>query len=90
LCQEALLGLGGVAILSELGHDRIRIYHMNEGHSALLALALLEEKLAGRGTHSVRETDVDAVRRHCVFTTHTPVPAAMDHYPWDLVQRAGH
>ena len=85
--QEMLLGLGGVAMLRELGHDRIQVYHMNEGHSALLALALLEGRLAGRGSQAVMNTDVEAVRRQCVFTTHTPVPAGMDKYPWQLVQK---
>ena len=87
LRQEALLGLGGVAMLRELGHDSVRVYHMNEGHSALLALALLEVRLAGRGMAAVRESDVDAVRRQCVFTTHTPVPAGMDRYPWALAKQ---
>ncbi len=54
LRQEALLGLGGVAMLREMGHDGTQVYHMNEGHSALLALALLEARLAGRGWRSVR------------------------------------
>lgn len=87
LRQETLLGLGGVAMLRELGHDRVRVYHMNEGHSALLALALLEVRLAGRGMASVRDSDVHAVRRQCVFTTHTPVPAGMDRYPWVLAKQ---
>ncbi len=87
LRQEALLGLGGVAMLRELGHDDIRVYHMNEGHSALLALALLETCLAGRGLAAAHDSDVEAVRRRCVFTTHTPVPAGMDRYPWDLARQ---
>ncbi|MCX5998420.1 MAG: glycogen/starch/alpha-glucan phosphorylase, partial [Chloroflexi bacterium] len=45
LCQEALLCLGGVSMLRVLGHRDIRAYHMNEGHSALVALALLEERM---------------------------------------------
>lgn len=50
LCQEVVLGLGGVAMLRTLGHHRIQAYHMNEGHSALLALALLEEQIWGAGS----------------------------------------
>jgi starch phosphorylase len=41
LCQEAILGIGGIGLLRALGHERISRFHMNEGHSALLALALL-------------------------------------------------
>jgi starch phosphorylase len=87
LCQEVLLGLGGVAMLKALGHRNVRAYHMNEGHSALLALALLEEETAGRGLAHVTDTDVKAVRQKCVFTTHTPVPAGHDQFSFDLVGR---
>ncbi len=74
--QETLLGLGTVAVLHALGHDRVGTYHMNEGHSALLVLALLEE------THH----DLARVRERCVFTTHTPVPAGHDCFGLDLAQ----
>ena len=87
LCQEAVLGLGGVVILNTLGHKNVKTYHMNEGHSALLALALLDERLKEGGPHTITEADIDAVRHQCVFTTHTPVPAGHDQFPWDLVQR---
>ncbi len=85
LCQEALLGLGGVAMLEVLGYSEITAYHMNEGHSAFLALALLERQIAGRPPHHVTDEDREAVRRRCVFTTHTPVSAAMDQFPHELV-----
>jgi glycogen phosphorylase len=87
LCQEVVLGLGGLAMLSALGHQTIRAYHMNEGHSALVALALLEEQTWGRSLHAVGTGDVDAVRRRCVFTTHTPVLAGHDIFPLDLVRQ---
>jgi starch phosphorylase len=87
LCQEVVLGLGGVAMLRALGHKNVKAYHMNEGHSALLALALLEERTNGGGLHTITAADIDAVRHRCVFTTHTPVPAGHDQFPWDLVQR---
>ena len=45
LAQEIVLGIGGFQMLRKLGHDRIQAYHMNEGHSALLALGLLERRL---------------------------------------------
>jgi starch phosphorylase len=87
LCQEVVLGLGGVAMLRALGHDKVQLYHMNEGHSALLALALLEEQTDGRAPRAVTEADTQAVRQRCVFTTHTPVPAGHDKFPLDMVRR---
>ena len=87
LCQEVVLGLGGVAMLRALGHKRIQTYHMNEGHSALLALALLEEQTDGRDLRTVTMADTEAVRQRCVFTTHTPVPAGHDKFPLDMVRR---
>jgi glycogen phosphorylase len=84
LCQEAVLGIGGVAMLRALGYDDIETYHMNEGHSALLALALLEERL-GDNLGSASEADVLWVRDRCVFTTHTPVPAGHDRFWTGLV-----
>jgi starch phosphorylase len=85
LCQEAILGLGGVMMLRALGYADIQIFHMNEGHSALAPLALLEELGRKRGEERFSETEVQAVRRHCAFTTHTPVPAGHDRFAADLV-----
>ncbi|MCU1319227.1 MAG: alpha-glucan phosphorylase [Edaphobacter sp.] len=82
LCQEAVLGLGGIALLRALG-SRPEVYHMNEGHAALLAIALLEEQLAGRPLRDANEADIQAVSRQCVFTTHTPVPAGHDQFGLD-------
>lgn len=88
LRQEALLGLGGVAMLRELGHDAVDTYHMNEGHSSLLTLALLEERMseASNAVHPVPARFVDSVRKRCVFTTHTPVPAGHDRFADGLVK----
>ena len=87
LCQEVLLGMGGVAILSKLGHHHISSYHMNEGHAALLVLALIEQRLAGRNVRDTRREDVIDVRHKCVFTTHTPAPAGHDQFSVDLVRQ---
>lgn len=84
LRQEALLGIGGIAILRALGYDQLDTFHMNEGHSALLTLALLNE-VRGRSS-AVSEGDIAAVRNRCVFTTHTPVPAGHDRFPLPLVR----
>jgi glycogen phosphorylase len=87
LCQEVVLGMGGMAILSALGlKDRV-IYHMNEGHSALLALSLLESQRQGGEGAVPTEVEVEAARSQCVFTTHTPVPAGHDQFPWELVEQ---
>ncbi len=75
LKQEIVLGIGGVRMLEALGFG-IRKYHMNEGHSSLLTLELLRK-------HGM---DLQKVRGQCLFTTHTPVEAAHDKFPYDLVK----
>src|SRR5262249_14741263 len=86
LGQEAVLGLGGVAMLRALGHD-VDVYHMNEGHSSLLTLALLEQRVREWGTGEPTDDDREWVRRRCVFTTHTPVAAGHDQFGLDLVRQ---
>jgi starch phosphorylase len=88
LKQEIVLGIGGTRILDELGFE-IKKYHMNEGHSALLTLELLK-----RYKKDIEEVwderlvwDVEKIRSLCVFTTHTPVAAGHDKFPYDLVQK---
>ena len=86
LKQEIVLGIGGVRMLHELDFE-IKKYHMNEGHSSLLTLELLnrfkrpiedvwDEKLVW---------DTEKVKDLCVFTTHTPIDAGHDRFPHDLV-----
>src|SRR6266702_7313981 len=87
LCQEAILGLGGVKILRALGYKTIERFHMNEGHSSLLTLDLLDEVARAAGRGSITHDDVETVRKKCVFTTHTPVPAGHDQFPMSLVTR---
>lgn len=87
LCQEVILGIGGVKILRALGYKGIDRFHMNEGHSSLLTLELLDELKTEAGRPAVAHEDVEAVRKKCVFTTHTPVPAGHDQFPLDLVNR---
>ncbi|MEZ5361256.1 MAG: alpha-glucan family phosphorylase [Bryobacterales bacterium] len=87
LCQEMILGVGGVEMLSKLGHHDIETYHMNEGHSALLVLRLVERKLAKTEASFPTSADVAAIRRQCVFTTHTPVPAGHDEFSGALVRQ---
>jgi glycogen phosphorylase len=87
LCQEVLLGVGGVRMLRALGHTDLTRYHMNEGHAALLALELLGEEAAKAGRTSIRGEDIEKVRSKCVFTTHTPVPAGHDRFPMEYLTR---
>lgn len=77
LKQEIILGIGGVKLLRKLPF-KIGKYHMNEGHPSLLTLELLKEN----------NMDFEKVRNMCVFTTHTPVGAAFDKFPYDVAQRA--
>jgi starch phosphorylase len=88
LKQEIVLGIGGVRILHEMGFE-IRKYHMNEGHASFLTLELLnrfkrpiedvwDEKLVW---------DKRSVKNLCVFTTHTPVEAGHDKFPYDMVAK---
>ncbi|HEX6534220.1 MAG TPA: alpha-glucan family phosphorylase [Gemmatimonadaceae bacterium] len=86
LAQEIVLGMGGAAMLRSLGYDDELHYHINEGHAALLTLTLLERQLAGRKHWDVGESDLEAVRRQCVFTTHTPVPAGHDRFTDEQVR----
>ncbi|QIG81752.1 alpha-glucan family phosphorylase [Sphingosinithalassobacter tenebrarum] len=74
LRQEAVLGIGAARLLSAIGLA-IGHWHLNEGHAALLPLELVR---AG--------SDIDTVRRACVFTTHTPVAAGRDRFAFGLME----
>jgi len=87
LAQEIILGLGGLKLLQKVGHSGVQAYHMNEGHSALLALGLLERRLDQSFAGRVKQLDIDGIRRMCIFTTHTPVPAGHDQFPKPLVRQ---
>lgn len=85
LRQEIVLGIGGLETLGALGFE-VETYHMNEGHAALLAAALM-----CRYPHPGGEPDADGlifdadrVRERCVFTTHTPVEAGHDQFDYDM------
>jgi len=86
LCQEAILGMAGMRMLRTLGYGAIERFHMNEGHASLLTLELLDEYRAGREDRRITTEAIDAVRRQCIFTTHTPVPAGHDKFSKDLVR----
>ena len=88
LCQEVVLGIGGVRMLRALGYEDLTRYHMNEGHAALLSLQLLRDEAEKAGRQSIRKEDIENVRGRCVFTTHTPVPAGHDRFPMEFLTRA--
>jgi starch phosphorylase len=83
LCQEVVLGVGGVRALRALG-IRPGVWHMNEGHVAFLGLERARELVAaGEGL----EDALKASARNTVFTTHTPVPAGNESFDKSLVRR---
>jgi starch phosphorylase len=86
LCQEVVLGMGGASLLREIGVNGAVHYHLNEGHSALLTLCLLQWQLQSRSGFSPEEEDLEHVRQRVIFTTHTPVPAGHDKFPLALVK----
>jgi starch phosphorylase len=88
LKQEAVLGIGGLRCLQALGFN-IRTYHLNEGHAAFLALDLLRRYPRPEDQVAPGELkyEVGRVRDMCIFTTHTPVEAGHDRFPYDMVER---
>ena len=87
LCQEYVLGVGGVRLLRTLGYDQIDRFHMNEGHAAFLIVQLLDEELNRSGGKKIKPEHIESVRKKCVFTTHTPVAAGHDKFPMELVHK---
>ena len=79
LQQEIVLGMGGARMANALNRS-VNVYHLNEGHAALLILALLESQMGGGPPTAPTEADLEQVRAKCVFTTHTPVPAGHDRF----------
>lgn len=89
LRQELLLGVGGVravrAYCELTGHPAPEVFHMNEGHAGFLGLERVREYIAAEDL--TFEQALEATRAGTVFTTHTPVPAGIDRFPRDLVER---
>ena len=83
LKQEILLGIGGCRVLSALGLDP-KVYHMNEGHSAFLALERICQLMDLRGLTFAEARELASAG--LVFTTHTPVPAGHDRFPPNLME----
>jgi starch phosphorylase len=83
ISQEILLGMGGVQALRLLGYDPV-VWHMNEGHSAFLAVERIREFV--KTGLSFTEA-ADKVKSGNIFTTHTPVPAGNDMFPLWLIDK---
>ncbi len=84
LRQEMLLGIGGVRALEALGIDA-QVFHTNEGHAGFLGLERIRRLAQDPGLSYVEA--IEAVRAGCIFTTHTPVPAGIDRFPRELIER---
>jgi starch phosphorylase len=88
LRQELLLGIGGVravrAYTTIAGHPEPEVFHTNEGHAGFLGLERIREYVS---TGLSFDEAIEACRVGTVFTTHTPVPAGIDRFPRDLVER---
>jgi starch phosphorylase len=83
LQQEIILGIGGVRALKALGSDP-SVFHLNEGHAAFVILQRIRD-LIEQG--SSFDDALAEIRRTTVFTTHTPVPAGHDAFPFFLVEK---
>jgi starch phosphorylase len=83
ILQEIILGIGGVRLLRALGLNPT-VWHANEGHAAFLTLERLREhRQAGLSFADA----IEAVKASTVFTTHTPVPAGHDAFPFHLMEK---
>jgi len=88
LRQELLLGIGGVravrAFCEITGHPEPEVFHTNEGHAGFLGLERISEYVA---TGLSFDGALELSRAGTVFTTHTPVPAGIDRFPRELIER---
>jgi starch phosphorylase len=88
LRQELLLGIGGVravrAFCAITGHAEPEVFHTNEGHAGFLGLERIREYVAAGLSF---DEALELSRAGTVFTTHTPVPAGIDRFPRELIER---
>jgi starch phosphorylase len=82
--QEILLGIGGVRALDAVGQET-QVFHTNEGHAGFLGLERMRRLIVEEGL-SFGEA-IEAVRAGTIFTTHTPVPAGIDRFPRELMDK---
>ncbi|HET9060426.1 MAG TPA: alpha-glucan family phosphorylase, partial [Acidimicrobiales bacterium] len=84
LRQEILLGIGGIRALDALG-EQAQIFHSNEGHAGFLGLERIRQLVSHHGL-TFNEA-LEAARAGTIFTTHTPVPAGIDRFPAELMEK---
>ncbi len=84
LRQEILLGIGGVRALDAV-QEQGQIFHSNEGHAGFLGLERIRQLITGKGLSFPEALEV--TRAGTVFTTHTPVPAGIDRFPAELMEK---
>jgi len=75
IAQEMILGICGYRMLEKLGYNEVATYHLNEGHAAFIVFELLE-----------KYKSLEEAKKHCVFTTHTPVKAGLEEFDYDLAR----
>ncbi len=84
IAQEIMLGIGGYRALSAM-RVKPRSFHMNEGHSAFLAIELVRDLMMAEGLGFAAA--VETARERNIFTTHTPVPAGHDRFAPALMEQ---
>src|ERR687897_1718475 len=84
LRQEILLGIGGVQALQAVGVEA-QVFHTNEGHAGFLGLERTRQLVTDQGLSSPEA--IEAVRAGCIFTPPTPVPAGIDRFPRELMDK---
>lgn len=80
--QEILMGIGGIRALNALGL-RPTVCHMNEGHSAFLALERIRQFMLEHKVNFHQAKTITSASN--IFTTHTPVPAGLERFGFDLI-----
>jgi starch phosphorylase len=81
--QEIILGIGGVRALRALGIDP-GVFHLNEGHAGFVVLQRIHDLIAQGASF---DDALDQIRQTTIFTTHTPVPAGHDAFPFHMVEK---
>ncbi|MBN2101502.1 MAG: alpha-glucan family phosphorylase [Candidatus Aenigmarchaeota archaeon] len=86
IMQEAIIGIGGLKMLKDIGYEDIENYHMNEGHAAFLIMELLNRTKNEEEKDFNKKYDFEKVKDKCIFTTHTPLKAGQDEFDIGLVK----
>jgi starch phosphorylase len=81
--QEIILGIGGVRALKALGSEP-GVFHLNEGHAGFVVLQRIRDLIEAGATF---DAALEQIRQTTIFTTHTPVPAGHDAFPFHLVEK---